>query len=415
MSRAARFARHDQLDNTGDLAYRKRAKHAGYTRPLISTNPALYDSDGELVDYSSEDERAVVPVREDPFEGIHLDMILRPLTSAEGIIDHPSLSQPFQSAGLTDLVKEAAIMLRTQRDALWRAKRLLKRLEGDADWAPCAMFETDADPLLLTRPDDLVSVNDTQERLKDDTAMANVLEEEWSTNGKSNELSTQQEVAVEDMALRVDVEPQNSVEGDADMLNGNAEPRDGQPQAELSNERQASADPDESELASLSATANMHAMTTRARARSPRASASASPSPSDSASVPNISPWFLAPSYTIPDRDLGLPADEAESTRKLLLLYCQKQEQTIRSLEILYSGLQRGDRLRKHIYDSAKAAGHLVPDGKGNMVTAMADGEDWYDEQDYGILGKGKDEVEDVEDENRRGGRRRRVVGRVNA
>jgi hypothetical protein len=112
---------------------------------------------------------------------------------------------------------------------------------------------------------------------------------------------------------------------------------------------------------------------------------------------------------------LGLPALEAEDTRKLLLLYVQKQEQICRSLEELCSGLQKADRLRMWVYRSAKAEGHVVYDGKGNAVTEMSDGEDWYDVKDWGmdeweVLEKGKDEVEDVEEERRgRAGRGRRV------
>jgi hypothetical protein len=164
-----------------------------------------------------------------------------------------------------------------------------------------------------------------------------------------------------------------------------------------------------------------HAMTTRARARSPQeGSAPTSPSPSSSASIPPIHPWFTAPTTSIPASDLSLPANEAEETRKLLLLYCQKQEQTIRSLENLAFGLQKADRLRKFVYESAKASEHLVEDGKGNLVTEMSDGEDWYDPTEWGLKGwelgeggsleKGKDEVEEPEEEGRKGIRRRRVT-----
>lgn len=72
------------------------------------------------------------------------------------------------------------------------------------------------------------------------------------------------------------------------------------------------------------------------------------------------------------------------------------------------------------MYRSCKAEGHVVSDGKGNAVTEMSDGEDWYDPSDWnmqaweltadGKLEKGKDEVEDVEEERgRRPGRGRRV------
>lgn len=168
-------------------------------------------------------------------------------------------------------------------------------------------------------------------------------------------------------------------------------------------------------------------MTTRARARSPQDEAGSippSPSPSSSASIPPIHPWFTAPTNSLPSSDLSLPLAEAEDTRKLLLLYCQKQEQTIRSLETLAFGLQKADRLRKFVYESAKASEHLVEDGKGNLVTEMSDGEDWYDPAEWGLselgglggvgwdgaLEKGKDEVEEPEEEGRKGIRRRRVT-----
>ncbi|KAI4217886.1 MAG: hypothetical protein L6R40_008816 [Gallowayella cf. fulva] len=166
-----------------------------------------------------------------------------------------------------------------------------------------------------------------------------------------------------------------------------------------------------------------HSMTTRARARSPQTPPSPSPTPSDSASIPTIHPWFLAPETSLPDRDLGLPVQEAEETRRLLLLYVQKQEHVVRQLQTLYNGLQRADRLRREVYRASKAEAHLKDDGKGNVVTEMSDGEDWYDVEDWGLgkgelkvqkdgllgLEKGKDEVEDAEEEGRRGGRRRRV------
>lgn len=105
------------------------------------------------------------------------------------------------------------------------------------------------------------------------------------------------------------------------------------------------------------------------------------------------------------------------------MLYVQKQENIVRQLSTLYDGLQRADRLRWETYRACKAEGHMVPDGKGGVVTEMSDGEDWYDAEDWGLtardlkdgkLEKGKDEVEDVaEEEGRRvGGRRRRVVGK---
>lgn len=62
----------------------------------------------------------------------------------------------------------------------------------------------------------------------------------------------------------------------------------------------------------------------------------------------------------------------------------------------------------------------MVENSRGEWVTEMSDGEDWYDVEQWGLqvgrelneqggLEKGKDEVEDVEEEGRRGVRKRRV------
>ena len=183
--------------------------------------------------------------------------------------------------------------------------------------------------------------------------------------------------------------------------------------------------PDSEQTSNSGKESKKHSMTTRARARSPLQSNSVSPTPSDSGSIPEINPWFLIPTTTLPDRDLGLPATEAEESRRLLLLYVQKQEQIVRSLDTLYSGLQRADRLRKSVLNACRAEGHTKDDkGSGRVVTEMSDGEDWYDVEALGLgwselkmqkdghlgLEKGKDEAEDIEEEGRRvGGRRRRV------
>ena len=74
------------------------------------------------------------------------------------------------------------------------------------------------------------------------------------------------------------------------------------------------------------------------------------------------------------------------------------------------------------MFNACRAEGHVKIDQKGMVVTEMSDGEDWVDVEALGLrssdlkfvggvlgLEKGKDEVEDVEEEGRRGGRRRRV------
>ena len=135
-----------------------------------------------------------------------------------------------------------------------------------------------------------------------------------------------------------------------------------------------------------------HRMTTRAQAQAvsdkTASTHSRSPSP-DSNSPPYVHPLYLIPSSALPDRDFGLPPDEAEETRCILMLWVQKQEEVCRRVEQLYEGLLKADRMRKTVLRWCKAEGH---------IGVMSDGEDWYDREEWGLeedLKKGQVEEED--------------------
>ncbi|KXT09971.1 hypothetical protein AC579_10274 [Pseudocercospora musae] len=464
LKRGASRIQPDSLDDTGGLAYRRKVNHAGYSRYTISTKPPLLDDDGDVYSPTESDheaERYGEPACDDPFAEVRLEQLLRPLTTPAELENHPSLSVPYKSKALTQMAEESLEMLRRERASLWKAKRLLQRLRGDSDWVNCETFETDYDRSLLPDSD--------QASLGDQSAVPSIItdqpmleleappiqplengtsESEDAVDPQKRTPAEQQEhgeamegVEADNMAGQGETAAisshaftgNNAVakeqESNADAPNGDRGgppvPTEGEPAEESGSVTQApnpaitdlAEREAKSETASQSNGGSTHAMMTRRRARSPaeRSVRTPSPSPSDSASAPVVHPWFVPPSSSLADRDIGLPAYEAEETRKLLFQYVQKQEQIVRSLESLHAGLQKADRLRHDVYRGCKAEGHLVPDGKGNMVTDMSDGEDWYDVADWGmqpweVLEKGKDEVEDVEEERgRRPGRGRRV------
>jgi hypothetical protein len=129
-----------------------------------------------------------------------------------------------------------------------------------------------------------------------------------------------------------------------------------------------------------------HRMTTRARAQ---AASTPSPPHSPSSDVNAIHPLFAFSADSIPDRDLGLPPNEAEETRMLLMAYVQKQEEIARATADLYRGLLQADRMRQDVFKWCKAEAH---------VGEMSDGEDWYDGEEWNLdqdLLKGRDEEED--------------------
>ena len=176
--------------------------------------------------------------------------------------------------------------------------------------------------------------------------------------------------------------------GEREQLTGSAPDKeldqDGQSPAPPANEQQQQPPP-------------AHHMTTRRQAhaasgqqtQSPPLSHTSTPStkPHQNPHKPSVHPLFVIPPEAHPeDRDFGLPAQEAEDTRRLLLLYVQKQEEICRGSARLYEDLLKATRMRDDVFNSCKAEGH---------AGEMSDGEDWYDREEWGLdaeLKKGMDE-----------------------
>lgn len=76
-------------------------------------------------------------------------VLLRPLTSAAELPAHPSLSAPYYSKALTEMVRSAQESLHREKATLWRMKRLLTQLRGDDTWVPCGAMHTTYDDWLL--------------------------------------------------------------------------------------------------------------------------------------------------------------------------------------------------------------------------------------------------------------------------
>jgi len=96
---------------------------------------------------------------------------------------------------------------------------------------------------------------------------------------------------------------------------------------------------------------------------------------------PSYAPLTLGLSHS------GLPPEELLETRKLLSLYIQKSEETIRGLEGILGKLTKAKRRRDKVWEWCVAEGH---------VGEMSDGEDWIDHEAWGLqkdeLRKGRDE-----------------------
>ncbi|KIW91248.1 uncharacterized protein Z519_08144 [Cladophialophora bantiana CBS 173.52] len=158
---------------------------------------------------------------------------------------------------------------------------------------------------------------------------------------------------------------------------------------------------------------------TRALAAEHNSSSAPTPPLSPDSTVSSIDSYLLQPDPLFllppvlaanhrPPRSLarlGLPVDELIETRRLLMMYIQKQEESVRGYEAVLGKLIKAKRMRDKVWNWCRTEGH---------VGEWSDGEDWIDAEAWGLqpdeLRKGKDEEVDEaqEDTGRKGKRRRR-------
>ncbi|KAK3503431.1 RXT2-like protein [Neurospora crassa] len=525
LKKRARFVKQGRLANAnGPAAYKEVAEHAGYQRAIINQNPPLIDEDGYDIDSDDNEERVQEAIsatmEENPYASIRLEQLLAPLTSVTDLPNHPTLSRPFKSKALTELVHQAAALSRRENVALWKVKPLLTKFVGDNSWAPCGMMIESTDHDLfedtssfikwvsnwIPNAADAVSAGNHTKATENgpvggnnNEASASKPKESSQTNGGSGDKPLPDSVPDDEQLPDADANPdekEGAEEGSAPKVNGkkttdedvemtepteatesiisNSKAEAPQPNGETSRDPE-QAQPetvptettaqnvDESTNADQPAPAPVDGQTVPATAASKDVEMANAPNGetgkeaaehqpavsgaepetnpdqpghnlerqqtdkepqgegvvhgvedlrakpnvqrnaalSTAASVaalqefleePYIHPIFLAPRTSHPDRDFGLPEQEAEDVRRLLQLYVQKQEEVCRGTRKLYEGLRKADRYRQTVLSWAKAEAHSGPNRD------MSDGEDWYDKEEWGLtedLKKGEDEVEE--------------------
>ncbi|KAL8757171.1 MAG: hypothetical protein Q9184_004286, partial [Pyrenodesmia sp. 2 TL-2023] len=151
LKRKARYVHEGQLDRpNGPKVYKRNIEHAGYHRDIISQNQRRYDVNGEELDDDEEDEEAdAAAAQANPYHGILLHELLGPLVSAAELPTHPSLSVPFQSPILRNMLQDACEMVQRERNTIRGAKQLLTKLRGDQTWIPCSSFDSDIDNVIF--------------------------------------------------------------------------------------------------------------------------------------------------------------------------------------------------------------------------------------------------------------------------
>ena len=75
--------------------------------------------------------------------------LLAPLTSAAELPTHPSMSIPYRSQVLGELVKQAREMVHKERQTLWGVKHLATKFRGDHGWITSEVLRLDGDASLF--------------------------------------------------------------------------------------------------------------------------------------------------------------------------------------------------------------------------------------------------------------------------
>ena len=75
--------------------------------------------------------------------------LLCPLKHPSELGVHPSLSEPYLSPALPDMIKTTEEKLRQEKANLWRAKNVSRQVLGDMAWLPCGAIESQDDSNLF--------------------------------------------------------------------------------------------------------------------------------------------------------------------------------------------------------------------------------------------------------------------------
>ncbi|CAK7217764.1 hypothetical protein SBRCBS47491_003281 [Sporothrix bragantina] len=363
LKRRARFVRQGQLGAADGLTvFAETIEHEGYRREIISHNPPLIDDEGYEVDSDEEDDVALqeaeaTAAEENPYSGIQLEHLLAPLTAVTDLPNHPTLSRPFSNKALTELATQGCNWMHKESAALWKVKPLLIKLCGDHIWVDSGLMVTpnDADlfddnfvaRLAAAREGTEQPVGGLIENGAGATSSSSDPQDKESNNKGKEGATADVDAAMPDAGDEADTDDQNKLKS------------------------------------SQEGTANGE------RALIPAPSGQIGDAEDGEGF---IHPLFLAPRSAHPEPNLGLPEAEAEDVRRLLQLWVQKQEEVSRGTKRLHEGLLRADRLRHTVLRWAKAEAHSGPNRD------MSDGEDWYDQEEWGLeedLKKGHDEEEE--------------------
>lgn len=389
--------------------------------------------------------------------------LLCPLRHPSELAAHPTLSPPFLDSALPDMIKSTEETLRQERANLWRAKNLSRQFMGDEAWVPCGVTQG-ADDWDLFDPKPKVPIHTTSRKRKRNPENGvsqnginghDPIESDKNhevAHSKSNDPQTHSknlnkdatknptEPVLTDSIPEQSIEEKSAPDRDEPMTNGvhtesaapypednsqnpptdpenskETEDESSKTEAELNEQEQEQPEnPSEDETLPVPTR-----RITRALAAEHNDSTAATPPLSPKSTTSSVDsdllqtdpifllPPLLAANHRTPRSLLrfGIPVDELLETRRLLIMFIQKQEETVRGYEAVVAKLIKAKRMRDKVWQWCKVEGH---------VGELSDGEDWIDAEMWGLkpedLKKGTDEDnnEAQEDTGRKAKRRRR-------
>lgn len=290
-------------------------------------------------------------------------------------------------------------MTRQENSSLWRVRHLFTSLCGDHVWAPCESMIGPDDAKLYT--DDhvamhLLSLSKGISHTAHDANATNVGAEQAA--GTSTAAAEDADVSMADSTTNNDETKVTNTHTKTETKEATTEERS---EANVDHEAKQAQDPVGNDQIMTNGDASHGIETSAAQGpnnRQPVEESSAldqtegAPAGPDAAAQSFVHPIFLPPGGARPDRDLGVPENEAEDLRRMLNAFVQKQEEVARGSQRLHDGLNRAERLRKDVLHWSKAEAHCGPNRD------MSDGEDWYDKEEWGLtedLKKGQDDEEE--------------------
>lgn len=363
----------------------------------------------------------------------HQTELLRPLVHPSEILQHPAVAQIYKDPALSDMVRATEAQLREERKNLWNAKNLYRCFTGDESWIPCEKVEALGDWELFGPQPGQGSIQSRKRKLNGDGVpemngvdqidhvgeQSNGNDVEMVESEKQAEQSIEQSLVPETNGIHEDGDgtdttthmnpaeldqDKHGVEKEEDQEHKHNPQADGEAEVEseigVAEEDRSPSSTPPAPLRRITRALAANNNPTSTAATPPRSSSPATPTIPVSPSTLQPHPLFLLPaSLTLAHQPhpstlplsiahSGLPPDESLETRKLLGIYIQKSEETIRSLARILAKLTKATSRRDKLVEWCLAEAH---------VGELSDGEDWVDEERWGVQGelrKGRDEEE---------------------